>query len=157
MGRLLIKASLALTITTIVVLGADHSLGCWKLNVQKSKYTPEPFPIKSLATVRGASDGGVTVTTSGERADGTKIITSYTAKYDGSVATVTGEGVRYDSISIKQVNANKLTDDRKKTGGSYQATGQTVISKRGKSLTVTTKGTNTDGKEFTSTLVFDRQ
>jgi len=157
MGRLLRKASVALTITTIVVLGADNSIGSWKLNVQKSKYTPAPFPIKSLTTVREASDGGVKVTATGERADGTKFNTSYTAKYDGSASTVTGEGVLYDSISIKQVNANTLTDERKKTGGSYQATGRTVVSKGGKSLTLTTKGTNADGKAFTATFVLDKQ
>jgi hypothetical protein len=110
-----------------------------------------------LTTVREASDGGVKVTTTGERSDGTKINTSYTAKYDGSASTVTGEGLLYDSISIKQVNANTLTDERKKTGGSYQATGRTVVSKGGKSLTVTTKGTNADGKAFTATFVLDKQ
>jgi hypothetical protein len=155
--RLLNKAFLALAITTIAAFGADNSLGTWKLNVEKSKYTPAPFPIKSLTTVREASDGGVKVTTTGERAIGAQINTSYTAKYDGTASTVTGTSVLYDSISIKQVNANTFTDERKKTGGSYQATGRTVIANGGKTMTVTTKGTNEDGKAFTSTLVFDKQ
>ena len=50
-----------------------------------------------------------------------------------------------------------LTDERKKTGGTYHATGRTVVSNGGKTMTLSTKGTNTDGKEFTSTLVFDKQ
>jgi hypothetical protein len=150
-------ALLALAVTTITAFGADNSLGTWKLNVAKSKYTPAPFPIKSLNTVREASNGGVKVATTGERADGSKINISYTAKYDGTAATVTGEGLLYDSISIKQVNANTLTDERKKTGGPYHATGRTVISKGGKTMTVTTGGTNADGKAFKSTLVFDKQ
>jgi len=144
-------------ITAIVACAADNSIGTWKLNAGKSKYTPGPLPIKSLTITREALDGGVKVTTAGERTDGTKINTSYTAKYDGMAATVTGDGLLYDSISIKQVNANTLTDDRKKTGGAYKATGRTVVSNGGKTMTSTTKGTNADGKAFTSTLVFEKQ
>ena len=157
MRRLLGKILPVLAITTLVVFGADNSLGTWKLNVEKSKYTPGPVPIKSLTVMREASDGGVKVTTNGERADGTKINTSYTAKYDGTAAMVTGDGVLYDSISIKQVNANTLTDERKKTGGPYKAAAHTVISNDGKTMTLTAKGTAADGRPFTQTLVFEKQ
>jgi hypothetical protein len=157
MTRLVNIALFALAITTVTAFGADNSLGTWKLNVEKSKYTPAPFPIKSLTTVREAFDGGVKVTTIGVRADGTRVNTSYTAIYDGAEATVTGEGLLYDRISIRQVNANTLTDERKRTGGSYQAVGRTVISKGGGTMTVTVKGTNDDGKAFASTMVWDKQ
>ena len=52
---------------------------------------------------------------------------SYTAKYDGKDVQVTGNAP-YDTIAVKQVNANTLTDERKTTGGPYKATGRTVIS-----------------------------
>ena len=157
MRTILTKALVALAITTVAAFGADNTLGTWKFNAAKSKYTPAPMPVKSLTVAREASDGGVKVTTTGERADGTKINTSYTSKYDGTAATVTGDGVLYDSISIKQVNANTLTDERKKTGGSYKATGHTAVSKDGKTMTVTAKGTGEDGKPFTLTLVLEKQ
>ncbi len=157
MRTILTKALVALAITTIAALGADNSIGTWKLNVEKSKYTPAPMPLKSLTITREASDGGAKVTTTGERADGTKINTSYTTKYDGTAATVTGEGVLYDSISVKQVNANTFTDERKKTGGSYNATGRTIISNAGKTMTITIKGTNADGKPFTADFVLEKQ
>ena len=156
MRTLLIKALIALAITSVAALGADNTLGTWKLNVEKSKYTPPPMPIKSLTLTREASDGGVKQTTTGERADGTAVNASYTAKYDGKDVQVTGNS-QYDTIAIKQVNANTLTDERKKTGGPYKATGRTVISNGGKTMTSTTKGTNADGKEFTQVLVFDKQ
>ena len=54
-------------------LGADNTIGTWKLSVEKSKYTPAPMPLKSLTVTREASDGGVKVTTTGEQADGTPI------------------------------------------------------------------------------------
>jgi len=156
MRTLLTKAIVALAITTVAALAADNTIGTWKLDVAKSKYTPAPMPIKSLTVTREAADGGVKQTTKGERADGTAINASYTAKYDGKDVQVSGNS-QYDTIAIKQLNANTLTDDRKKTGGPYKATGRTVVSNGGKTMTTTTKGTNADGKEFTQVLVFDKQ
>ena len=72
MERFVRKACLALAITVVAAFGADNTLGMWKLNVEKSKYTPAPMPVKSLTITREASDGGVKVMTTGERADGTK-------------------------------------------------------------------------------------
>lgn len=73
MRTLLTRALIALAITTIGALGADNSIGTWKLNVEKSKYTPAPMPVKSLTVTREAADGGVKQTTTGEQADGTPI------------------------------------------------------------------------------------
>jgi len=127
MRTLLTRALVALALTTVAALAADNTIGTWKLDVAKSKYTPAPMPIKSLTVTREASDGGVKHTTKGERADGTAINASYTAKYDGKDVQVSGNS-QYDTIAIKQLNANTLTDDRKKTGGPYKATGRTVVS-----------------------------
>jgi hypothetical protein len=156
MRTILSKALVAFALTSVAAIAADNTLGTWKLNVAKSKYTPGPLPIKSLTILREASDGSVKQTTTGERADGTKVNASYTAKYDGKDVPVTGNS-QYDTIAIKQVNADTLTDERKKTGGPYKATGRMVISNGGKTMTTTIKGTNADGKEFTQTLVLEKQ
>src|SRR5580700_9203248 len=103
MRALFTRAFIALAITTVAALGADNTIGTWKLNVEKSKYTPAPMPVKSLTVTREASDGGVKVTTTGEQADGTAINGSYTAKYNGTDVQVTGNAP-YDTIAIKQVN-----------------------------------------------------
>jgi|SRR5471030_2252897 len=156
MRTLLTRALIALAITTIGALGADNSIGTWKLNVEKSKYTPAPMPVKNLTVTREAADGGVKQTTTGEQADGTAINASYTAKFDGKDVPVSGNAP-YDTIALKQVNANTFTDARKKTGGPYQATSRLVISNGGKTMTTTTKGTNAAGKAMNSTFVFDKQ
>ena len=114
------------------------------------------MPVKSLTVTRETSDGGVKVTITGEQANGTPINATYTAKYDGIDVQVNGN-TPYDTISIKQVNENTLTDARKKKDGSYEATSRTVIFNGGKAMTTNTKGTNGQGKEFTSTFVFDKQ
>ncbi len=143
--------------SVVVAFAADNTIGTWKLDPAKSKLAANPSPLKRSTVVREPSDGGVKVTVTGERTDGTQVNVSYTVKYDGTPASLTGTGLPYDTISMKQVNANTLTDERTKNGGTYHATGRTVVSNGGKALTLTTKGTNADGKEFTSTLVFDKQ
>jgi hypothetical protein len=115
------------------------------------------MPVKSLTSTRVGSDGGVTVTSKGERTDGTVISTSYTAKYDGTAVPVKGYGAPYDTLALKRVDANTYTDERKKTGGPYQATGRTTISKDGKVMTWTSSGTGSDGKPFSSTFIYDKQ
>ena len=156
MRTILTKALVTLAITTIGAIGADNSIGTWKLNTEKSKYTGGPMPLKSLTYNREASDGGVKQTATGELADGSALNATYTLKYDGKEVPVTGNAP-YDMISAKQINANTFTDARMKMGGRYKGTSRTVISGGGKIMTIATKGTNAEGKAFTSTFVLDKQ
>ena len=72
MRRMSSRVLAVLAITAVAALGADNSIGTWKVNVAKSKYTPAPFPVKSLTSVREAAPDGVKVTNTGER-DGSSI------------------------------------------------------------------------------------
>ena len=150
------KLVVGVAITAVVTLGADNSLGTWKRNVAKSTSSAQvQNPITSMTMVREASDGGVKSTSTGKRKDGTAVDSSYTAKYDGKEYPVTG--APWDTISIKQIDANTFTTELKKTGGKYHATGRTVISKDGKTLTITNKGTDADGKPVTNKIVYEKQ
>jgi hypothetical protein len=155
MKTILNKAFIALAITAIAALGADNSMGTWKLNVEKSTYTPAPMPIKSLTTVREAGNGGVKVTTTGEQADGTPINSTASVKYDGHDYPFTG--APWDSMSIKQIDANTFAAESKQSNGKYHATGKTVVAQDGKTMTTTTKGTNAAGVPFTAVFVYDKQ
>ncbi|HUS05521.1 MAG TPA: hypothetical protein VMZ52_04465 [Bryobacteraceae bacterium] len=147
---------IALAAAALGMQAADNTLGTWKRNIEKTTSTPAPKnPVTSLTVVREASDGGVKVTSTGQMQDGTAINSSYTAKYDGTESPVTG--APWDSISIKQVDANTLTSETKKSSGKYQATSRTVVSEDGKIMTVTSKGTNDEGESFSSTIVYDKQ
>jgi len=154
MRNVLTNIAIGVVITAIGAFAADNSLGTWKLNMEKSKFSPAA-PVKSLTTMREASDGGVKVTTTGEQAGGAAINSSYVAKYDGSESAVTG--APYDTISIKQLNANTSTYSAKKKDGSYSVTGRSVVSKEGKTMTNTIKGTNADGKAYSATMVWEKQ
>lgn len=148
---------LAITSASAVFAADDNSIGTWKANVEKTRYTPAPWPVKNVTSVREAVPGGVKVTNTGERTDGTQINNTYTAKYDGSPASVSGQGAPYDTVSIKQIDANTFTYDAKKSDGKYHAHGRIVISPDGKTATMTAKGTDPDGKPMTIQLVYDKQ
>ena len=158
MQRFLALALAALAITsTAAAYGADNSLGTWKLNVEKSKYTPGALPLKSLTMVREADGDAAKVTNTGERTDGTPVNSTYTAKYDGSPAEVSGQGAPYDTVSNKKVNDNTYTWNAKSSKTKFHSQGRVVVSSDGKTMTLKAKGTDADGKPSTITLVFDKQ
>jgi hypothetical protein len=157
MLRTVIRALLPLAIGTLAAWGADNSIGTWKVNIAKSNYAPGSMPLKSYTTVREAVPGGVKVSLGGERVDGVPIKATYTAKFDGTAAAVAGSGTPYDSISIKQVDANTFTYEIKQSSNKYRATGRTVVSSDGKTMTTTAKGTDADGNPMGLTLVFEKQ
>jgi hypothetical protein len=157
MRTYLIQASLIIILTVLAVADAANTFGTYKINVAKSSYTTGPGRIdESMTVTREASSDGVKQTTNGEMADGSPFYASYTSKHDGTYVHVAGNAP-FDTIAVKQVNANSVTDRRKKTGGHYNATGRTVFSNDGKTMTVIIKGTNADDKVFTQVLVFEKQ
>jgi len=157
MRNIVAKLATGVAITTVGMFGADNTLGAWKYNAGKSKSNAGASPITNLTVMRDAADGGAKISAKGERADGSKIDTITTAKYDGKAVAVTGTGLAWDTNAIKQVNANTLTEKRSTKGGKYHATVRTVVSADGKTMTSTSKGTNADGKAFTAVAVFDKQ
>jgi len=60
-------------------------------------------------------------------------------------------------MSVKQVDDNTFTVTSKQASGKYRATGQMIVSKDGKTMTTTSKGTDSEGVAFTSVFVWDKQ
>src|SRR5215475_4253683 len=103
------RKTLALTFafvlaSTMAAFAADNTLGTWKFNAAKSKAAAGVSPISELTLTREARDGGVTVTAKGHRADGSKIDTVATSKYDGKPVAVTGTGLTWDTAAGKRVS-----------------------------------------------------
>jgi len=147
----------AMVAVAAVAFCADNTLGTWKLNAAKSKFPAGQSPIKSLTVVRETAGDAVKTTVKGEREDNSKIDCTYTAKHDGKDVAITGSGLPYDTVALKMVDANTITDVRSKKGGMYKGTGKFVVSNGGKTGTLTVTGTGADGKPFTSSSVYDKQ
>jgi hypothetical protein len=146
---------LALTLSVAHAASPDNPiLGTWKLNADKSKFTPGPA-WQSQIRVYKATPAGVSVIWTGVDANGEKMQVSYTYKYDGRDYPMTGSA-SYDTLNAVRVDAWTVRSEEKRNGKTVGIAVRTV-SPDGKVLTITDEGTNRKGKAFSQVLVFDRQ
>jgi hypothetical protein len=143
-----------LAIGTGAALAADAVVGTWKLNLAKSMFSPGPAP-KSQTRTFAESVQGITVTIKTMAANGKESTTTASYKVDGKPYAVSGN-TDFDMISLTRVDASTTNITQTKAGATV-ATGARTVSKDGKTLTVTLKGTHADGGKFDDVLVFDRQ
>jgi hypothetical protein len=135
----------------------DPRIGTWKLNVTKSKYSPGPAPQSLTVKVEPSGQGGEKVTAEFVNADGTRTTTQYTeTNFDGKDYPLTGSQFGADTVSLKRID--KWTTERTdKKGSTVVQTLRRVVSQDGKTMTVTTKGTNAQGQAMNNVGVFDKQ
>jgi hypothetical protein len=141
-------------IATLSAQASDPRMGTWKLNVAKSKYSPGPAP-QALTVKVEPSGQGEKVTAEFVNADGTRTTTQYTANFDGKDNPLTGSQIA-DTVSLKRIDA-RTTDRTDKKGGKVAQTLRRVVSKDGKTMTVTTKGTNAQGQAVNNVAVFAKE
>jgi hypothetical protein len=132
----------------------DPVLGTWKLNVDKSKFTPGPG-WRSQLRVYQTTPAGVSVTWTGVDASGVKMQVSYTYKYDGRDYPMAGSA-SYDTLNAVRINARTVKSEEKR-GGKTVGIAVRTVSPDGKILTITDDGANRKGEAFSQVLVFDRQ
>jgi len=136
-----------------VCFASDIQMGTWKLNEAQSKVaagTP-----KNSTVVYEAAGDNVKVTIDGNAADGTAAHSEWTGKFDGKDYPSTGNP-NEDMRSVKQIDDHTLHVTSKK-GGKVVLTAHVVVSADGKTRTVTTTGTDAQGKKYKSTAVYDKQ
>jgi hypothetical protein len=136
-----------------VCFASDAQMGTWKLNEAKSKIAAG-MP-KNSTVVFEASGDSVKITIDGADTKGNPTHSEWTGKLDGKDYPVTGDP-NSDARSYKQIDDHTLTFTIKKAG-KVTITGRVVVSADGKTRTVTTSGTDPEGKKFKSTTVYDKQ
>jgi hypothetical protein len=131
----------------------DSMVGTWKLNVAKSK-----TPYKSGTSVIEAVGDAVKVTADLVGTDGTAYHWTWTAKYDGKDAPITGTTPYGPGATalLTRVDANTVKVVGKRNG-EVILTQTIVTSADGKTRTVTTKGKDAKGQPIDSASVYDRQ
>ena len=150
----LAAAAFAASMSSATAQPKPVGLGTWKLNVEKSKYSPGPAP-KSLTVTFEPAGKGVKVTSQGAAANGSPFATEFTANYDGKDVPIKGSPAA-DTVSLKRVNAlSTIRTDKK--GGKVVQTLKRVVAKDGKSFTVAAKGKTPKGEPINHQLVFDKQ
>ena len=146
-------AIVALASAAALAQSADPMLGTWKLNTAKSK-----SPYKSGTAVIAAAGDAVKITADLVAADGTAYHWTWTAKYDGKEAPVTGTTPYGPGAvaSMTRVDAHTVKIVGKRNG--QEILTQTITtSADGKTRTVTTHGKDAKGQPIETMSVYDKQ
>jgi hypothetical protein len=157
------KKHVLVVITAILVfamvtgaMAADPFVGTWKLNVAKSRAgsTGTLSTQSSLFKIEAWGDGqkltGKWITSEGKAGHW-----EWTARYDGKDYPVTGDPGT-DAVALKKSNPNTLENVEKKAGKEVGRV-KCVVSKDGKTMTVTGKEKDAQGRDVAIVEIYDRQ
>ena len=149
--------TIALTISLFfasVAMGFQNNpqMGTWKLNEAKSKLAGKA---RNHTVVYEAAGDQTKVTVDGVDENGGAVHSESTGKFDGKDYPVTGDA-NSDVRSYRMINKNTLSLSGKKNG-KVTLSGRIVVSRDGKTRTVTTTTTNAQGKKVMNTAVYDKQ
>jgi len=149
--------TIALTISLFfasVAMGFQNNpqMGTWKLNEAKSKFAGKA---RNHTVVYEATGDQIKVTVDGVDENGEAAHSEWTGKFDGKEYPVTGDA-NSDVRSYRTINKNTLALSGKKNG-KVTLSGRIVVSRDGKTRTVTTSTTNAQGKKVVNTAVYDKQ
>ena len=131
----------------------DPQMGTWKLNEAKSKFAPG-VPKNHTVIYETAGDN-VKITVDGTDKEGKPTHSEWTGKFDGKDYPVTGDSTS-DMRSYTKVS-DRILKMAVKKDGKVTVTGRVIVSADGKSRTVTTSGTDAEGKKVKNKVVYDKQ
>jgi hypothetical protein len=154
MRRTIALGCIALCFVVGVALAADVSLGTWKVNVAKSKYSPGPAP-KAQTVKYEATGDNMKITVDGTDAAGKPIHNEWTGKFDGKDYAVKGDPDT-DMRAYRRLD-DYTTEIVAKKGGKVTTTTKSVYSKDGKTRTSTATGTDPRGQKVDNTIVYEKQ
>jgi hypothetical protein len=132
---------------------ANPHMGTWKLNEAKSKLAPG-MGKNSTVTYTEEKDK-LKVTVEGVDKDGKATHGVWVGNADGKTYKMKGN-LPWDAAAYKVVNDHTYEITTMKDG-KVRSNGKSTISADGKTRTVTTEGTDADGKKFKSKGVYDKE
>jgi hypothetical protein len=148
-------AAVAVLALGVMSLAADINVGTWKLNVAKSKFSPGPALKSQTLKIEAWGEDGVKYTADGVDVTGKPMHWEFQAKYDGKNYPFKGNPDA-DSIAYKRIDANTLEGTTMLKGKPAGLT-KIVVSKDGKTRTLTQTGKNAQGQTVNNLLVYEKQ
>jgi hypothetical protein len=153
---LLVAASLLAATTSVASAQEDPHVGTWELNVAKSTFDPGPPPKRQTLFYK-AEKQGLSALFQGVDAAGLPINpdpSNLTIYFDGKDHPTPQIG--YDSSAWTRISPYHYVVNRKKAG-KVVLTSNNVVSSDGKTLTITTKGADENGRPTVNIRVYDKQ
>ncbi len=154
------KAMLLLAVfgLTGLLYAADPSVGTWKLNVAKSKFSPgqKVTPREGTVVVRELA-GGFELTLTRTMTDGSKTSNKMTWPQQGGTLQNQGGTIpEGTSITVTMIAPGEWYTTYLQKGKQVQLI-HSVISKDGKAMHLTTKGMDAQGKPTEASSVWDKE
>jgi hypothetical protein len=151
--QLIVPSMLVAFLGASLAVAGEAWLGSWKLNAAKSQPGANAIRVETLKFE--ATADGIKLTSDGTDPQGKKIQAGYTSKFDGKEVKWTGNPMA-DTAAPRKIDDNSY-ENSWKIGGKGTVTAKVVVSKDGKTLTVTQDGTGPNGEKVHSVGVYDRQ
>lgn len=145
---------LAVVASGVLLAQSNPFVGTWKLNPTKSKYTTGAPPKEEIASIQVVGDQDQ-VTLTGTSADGSPISMKYETPDKGGTGKILAGGP-YDAVSGRRIDDNIYEFSYMKTGKEILHT-HSMVSKDGRTMRNTTKGTDAQGKPVSRVTVWEKQ
>src|SRR5262249_29006150 len=153
MKSVLCALAFCFCVAALCAAADDPQMGTWRLNKEKSKGTPGTAVNHTV--VYETTGDSIKVTVDGNDGEGKPTHNEWTGKFDGKDYPVTGDTAT-DTRSYKRIDDHTMDLVAKKDGKAV-ISGHIVVSKDGKSRTITVNGTTADGKKYKNVGVYDKQ
>jgi hypothetical protein len=152
---------LALAATGLLLAQKNSISGVWKLDAAKSKFNPGPGPKSATLTI-DTSGAGVKTTYDEIEADDSHIGYDYATTEDngkdyplsGTARTALLGGA--ETVVVRHAGSSSLVVHFMKSG-QIVATNNTVVSKDGKTLKISSQGADPKGQSLSSMTVWNKQ
>jgi hypothetical protein len=158
-----ILVTVLFAIAPLVVFGADMFSGTWKINLEKSTYSPGPPPKGPNLAKFKSVDNGIQISLEGVNAAGEKTVFAYTVYFDGKEYPVTStrDGKPSPNAGTITMSGKKIDDftfeTTQTTSGKVVGTSRVVVAKDGKSHIATQTGTNAQGQPVKNVIFVEKQ
>jgi uncharacterized protein (DUF1501 family) len=150
--RIAVKAAALSLAMTVASLAATSHIGTWKLNEPKSNI-PAGMGKNNTVTYAEQKDK-IKITVDGVDKNGKPVHSVWVGKFDGKAYPLKGSP-SVDAVAYRTVN-DRTNDITALKGGKVMWTGKITVAADGKSRTVTTNGTDANGKKFSGKAVYDK-
>jgi hypothetical protein len=152
--RCIVSGLAAVIMLSAALSASDPMVGTWDLDVSASSFNPGPGRTRDTRTYKVDGDR-IHLTGTVVHADGRVENIQLEAVIDGKDYAPTGNP-RVETIAQVRVDAYTVKTTTKR-GGKVTATSTRQVSKDGKTMTITTAGTDEKGVAFDNTLVFRKR
>jgi hypothetical protein len=159
--RFLVVAASAIAFTMTIsapsrAQSSDPWIGTWKVNLDKSTFSPGPKPKVGATVTIEPMAGGIQTTIDGVNPEGQKMHTVSAGAFDGKDNPVKGAPSPNQTTALKKVDARTF-EVQGKTDGKPTVLTRVSVSPDGKTLTAMQSGTTPEGQAVKNTIVAEKQ